>query len=221
MPTALLVEDDKAALEALTVLVEKQGFSALTAETWADAKAELMRHAHDVVLLDVVLPGGSGIDLLLEMPKERRPQIVMMSGADSVRKAFAALPMQELHFVQKPIDVGALSLILRSVRRRCRSDHEKASESKSAGPELLGDSTAMRRLRELVVRVAPTDLPVYVEGESGTGKELVATLLHSTSARRDEPFVALNCGAVPETLIDSELFGHEKGSFTGAEKAKA
>jgi two-component system response regulator AtoC len=221
MPNALLVEDDKAALEALSILVEKQGFSTSTASTWADAKAELLRHAHDVVLLDVVLPGGSGIDLLLEIPKERRPQIVMMSGSDSVRKAFAGLPMQELHFVHKPIDVEALSFILRAVRRSCRRERGEIAETERSGPEILGDSVAMRRLRELVVRVSATDLPVYVEGESGTGKELVAMLVHATSSRRGKPFVAFNCGAVPETLIDSELFGHEKGAFTGADKAKA
>src|SRR5438128_2128440 len=119
MPNALLVEDDKSALEALTVLVERMGFSTVAAATWSDAKTELARHDLDVVLLDVMLPGGSGIDLLLDIPKDRRPQVVMMSGVESVRNAFASFPMQELHFVQKPIDADILTHTLAAVRRRC------------------------------------------------------------------------------------------------------
>jgi len=222
MPNALLVEDDKSALEALTVLVERMGFSTVGASTWSDAKTELARHDFDVVLLDVMLPGGSGIDLLLDIPKEQRPQVVMMSGVESVRNAFASFPMQELHFVQKPIDADVLSRTLAVVRRRISIGPAARAPRKSKGlAQMLGDSVAMRDLRGLVAKVAPTDLSVYVQGESGTGKELVASLIHELSMRRDKPFVALNCGAVPETLIDSELFGHEKGSFTGADKVKS
>jgi DNA-binding NtrC family response regulator len=221
MPNALLVEDDKSALEALTVLVERMGFSTCAASTWADAKTELSRQDLDVVLLDVMLPGGSGIDLLLDIPKERRPQVVMMSGVESVRNAFASFPMQELHFVQKPVDADVLAKTLAVVRRKIAPKGSTVAPPRNEGlARLLGDSPGMRQLRALVARVAPTDLSVYVQGESGTGKELVASLVHELSARRDRPFVALNCGAVPESLIDSELFGHEKGAFTGADRVK-
>src|SRR5580765_1195487 len=132
MPNALLVEDDPSALEALTVLVERMGFSTVAAATWSDAKTELSRHELDVVLLDVMLPGGSGIDLLLDIPKERRPQVVMMSGVESVRNAFAAFPMQELHFVQKPIDPDVLARTLTAVRRRL-------------SPARTGSATAARK----------------------------------------------------------------------------
>jgi DNA-binding NtrC family response regulator len=221
MPNALLVEDDKSALEALTVIVERMGFSTISASTWAEAKAELSRQDLDVVLLDVMLPGGSGLDLLLDVPKERRPQVVMMSGVESVRNAFAAFPMQELHFVQKPVEAETLKRTLSAVRRRISPVRSASTPPKLEGlGRLLGNSESMRQLRSLVARVAPTDLSVYVQGESGTGKELVASLVHELSGRRDKPFVALNCGAVPESLIDSELFGHEKGSFTGADRAK-
>jgi two-component system, NtrC family, response regulator AtoC len=238
MPTALLVEDDKGALHALAALVENLGFSSVMAGSWSQARAELLRQPHDVVLLDVVLPGGSGIDLLLEIPKDRRPHVVLMSGDDAVRKAFAALPMQELHFVQKPIDVSELQLALATVRRRCARQANGTNGANGhmtplAAPNgsgkakvtglsrLLGESPPMRLVRELIVRVAPVDLPVLIEGESGTGKELVALSVHEISKRSSGPFVALNCGALPENLIDSELFGHERGSFTGAERAKA
>jgi two-component system, NtrC family, response regulator AtoC len=221
MPNALLVEDDKSALEALTVMVERMGYSTITASTWADAKTELSRQDLDVVLLDVMLPGGSGLDLLLDIPKERRPQVVMMSGVESVRNAFATFPMQELHFVQKPVDAETLTRTLSTVRRRISPARSASAPPKAEGlGRLLGNSEALRQLRSLVARVAPTDLSVYVQGESGTGKELVASLVHELSARKEKPFVALNCGAVPESLIDSELFGHEKGSFTGADRVK-
>jgi DNA-binding NtrC family response regulator len=221
MPQALLVEDDRAALHALTALVENMGFSTVAAATWNEARVELLRQPLDVVLLDVVLPGGSGIDLLLEMPKENRPHVVLMSGDEAVRKAFATVPMQELHFVQKPIDVAALKRALATVRRGCRPARDGDGADRVTGiARLLGESPAMRLVRELVVRIAPVDLSVYLEGETGTGKELVAQAVHEMSPRSAGPFVALNCGAMPETLIDSELFGHEKGSFTGADRAK-
>jgi DNA-binding NtrC family response regulator len=221
MPNALLVEDDRAALHALTALVENLGFSTCTASTWSEARTELLRRRLDVVLLDVFLPGGSGIDLLLEIPKERRPQVVLMSGDEAVRKAFTSVPMQELSFVQKPIERGALTRALASVRRRVHRDADDSASAEAVGlSRLLGESSAMRLVRELIAKVAPLDLSVFIEGESGTGKELVALSVHEMSRRSGRPFVALNCGALPENLIESELFGHERGAFTGADKAK-
>lgn len=238
MPHALLVEDDPAALKALTALVERRGFSTATAVDLEGARRELANGIFDTVMLDVHLPGGSGIDLLLEIPQERRPQVVLMSGDDSVRAAFSALPMKELHFVQKPIDFQELTQILKKMRRRCHSNASQSNASQSdagnahtgksgsaepkkpVGSEILGESAAIRRILTLIRKVAPTELSVYVEGESGTGKELVARAIHAGSSRSTGPFVAINCGALPENLIDSELFGHERGAFTGADSAR-
>ncbi len=219
MPHALLVEDDPVARKALANLVERLGFSTATAQDLADARRELAHGSFDAVVLDVHLPGGSGIDLLLEIPKARRPQVVLTSGDESVRAAFASLPLDELHFVQKPVDVDELERVLRAVRRRTRPE-DGADDAASAGGSILGASGPIRRVRALIAKVAPTELAVYVEGESGTGKELVARAIHDQSPRRDAPFVAINCGALPENLIDSELFGHEKGAFTGADAAR-
>ncbi len=222
MPNALIVEDDLEALEALTVMVEKQGFSTATAATWKDARTEIARQPYDVILLDVKLPGGSGLDLLLEIPKEKRPQVLLMSGDSSVGKAFQAMPMRELLFVRKPIEPRALEESLAVVRRKCRNEAAAIAAAPAKGLErLVGESAAIRRVRELVSKVAHLELSVYVEGESGTGKELVAQAIHELGPRKDKPFVALNCGALPANLIDSELFGHTKGSFTGATKDSA
>ena len=221
MPNALIVDDDRAALEALTILVEKLGFTTSTASTWAGARTELMRPGLDVVILDVMLPGGSGVDLLMEIPQGDRPQVVLVSGDESVGKAFKHMPMQELHFVPKPVDAALLKRTLAAVRRRCRRrTAERGTPAAIGTARLLGDSPEMSRMRELITKVAALDLPVYIEGESGTGKELVARAVHELSSRRGEAFVALNCGALPEALIDSELFGHAKGSFTGANTAR-
>ena len=206
MPHALLVEDDPAALKALTTLVERRGFSTATAVDLDSARRELAKTTFDTVMLDVHLPGGSGIDL------------VLMSGDDSVRSAFAALPMKELHFVQKPVDIKELDAVLKQMRRRC--PRPARDDDAKIGTDILGESGPVRRVVTLIRKVAATELAVYIEGESGTGKELVARAIHAGSPRQRRPFVAINCGALPENLIDSELFGHERGSFTGADSAR-
>jgi len=219
MPRALLVEDDQPTLQALTSFVERSGFNADVAGKWDAARDLLVGGDFDVVLLDVFLPGGSGIDLLMEVPRERRPQVILMSGDHSVGSAFAAMPMQELHFLPKPVDLDQLGKTLRAVRRKCKT-RTKSAAQKGGMARLIGESIEMRRLRTLVKKVAPTELSTYIEGESGTGKELVARAIHEGSPRASGPFVAVNCGALPENLIDSELFGYEKGAFTGADAAR-
>jgi DNA-binding NtrC family response regulator len=218
---ALVVDDDEAALYGMTHLVEKQGFSTATASTWEEARRELASQAFDVLLLDVFLPGGTGIDLLLEVPADRRPAVILTSGSDAVQGAFSALPLSSIEFLPKPFDIDKLESQLRGVKRaRARSRASEVGAERSRTQRLLGESVAIRRVRELIKRVSTTDLPVYLEGESGTGKELVARAVHECSRRSAAPFVAINCGAIPDSLIDSELFGHTRGAFTGADQDK-
>jgi DNA-binding NtrC family response regulator len=211
MPTALLVEDDASTLAGLTAFVEEQGFSTTTATSVAEGRAALNSGAFDVVLIDGGSPAVPGVDVLADLPEDRRPEVVLMGDALATD---GTLP-QEVHFLRKPVDRAKLADILGGIRRRSRSP-ATAARARSGVGRLLGTSGAIARVRELVAKVAPTELSVYIEGESGTGKELVAHALHDASRRAEAPFLALNCGALPETLIDSELFGHERGAFTGA-----
>ena len=237
MPSALIVEDDSAAARALSSFVERSGFSSRLAQDWKSASKALDGELFDVVLLDVFLPGGSGIDLLTQIPQAKRPQMILMSGDSSVREAFQSIPMQALHFLSKPVDLKTLGATLAQVRRNCKAEERAAKQAatRSGGAangtalggsdrvgleRLVGQSLPIRRLRSLVRKMAETELPVYVEGESGTGKELVAKAIHELGPRADKPFVAVNCGALPESIIDSELFGYEKGAFTGADSQR-
>jgi len=217
MASALVIDDDRQTLYALAELIERHGFTTTTASSFAEARRELRGSRPDVVLLDVCLPDGSGLDLLLEIPRQQRPHVLLMSGEGSVRRAVGQLALRSVQFLQKPLEPTELAEMLRRVRRRCRSAAH--SDSKD-GRQLLGASPVMQEVSALIEKVSPTDFPVYIEGESGTGKELVAEAIHRGSARAGGSFVAINCGALPETLVDSELFGHERGAFTGATEAR-
>lgn len=219
MFTALIVEDEERTRFALAEFLERLGYATTTAASFGEAKAELRRARHSVVLLDMYLPQGSGIDLLLEM-QSPRPDVILMSGDESVQRAVEQMSLKTVHFLCKPIELPRLARLLESVRKKASSTAPAESGLRSVRGRLVGESAAILELRQLIERVAPTAFPVYIEGESGTGKELVAEAIHLNSKRREQPFVAINCGALPESLIDSEVFGHEKGSFTGAQAVK-
>jgi two-component system response regulator AtoC len=221
MLCALILEDDELSRAALVEIVEAEGFRVLPAGSLAEARAVAQHQTPDVALLDLMLPDGSGLEIMRQLQSCASTQIVLITGSASVDSAVEALRLGAADYLTKPIDADRLKTILLSVARASELKRELDAmrsalfELGSFGP-LIGASKAMQEVYDLVGKVAPTDVSVLLTGESGTGKEEVATVVHSLSARRGRRFVAVNCGAVSPTLIESELFGHEKGSFTGA-----
>jgi two-component system response regulator AtoC len=222
MPDALLVDDDPNQLRGLAELVEREGFTARTATDLATAREALAQRMPDVVLADLVLPDGSGLDLLVVLEEDPgKTQMVLVTGNATVESAVEALRRGVTDYLTKPIDLPRLKTVLANVARML----DYASEIGSLRGELrklgrfgpmVGASRPMQEVYDLIAKVAPTEASVLVTGESGTGKELVAQTIQSLSRRRRAPFLAINCGAVSPNLIESELFGHERGSFTGA-----
>ncbi len=221
MPHALAVDDDPNFLSALAELIEGQGFTTNTACTLRDARAQVSHRTPDVALVDLYLPDGSGIDLLKDLELGAATEVVLMTGHADVESAVQALRLGASDYLTKPLDIGRLKSILAnvaSVQPAAQGAQAQTAETQEVGRLglLLGASPPMQALYEMLNRVAPTDASVFLVGESGTGKDLAAQTLHMLSRRSRAPFLPLNCGAISPTLIESELFGHERGSFTGA-----
>jgi DNA-binding NtrC family response regulator len=220
MPHALAVDDDPNFLSALAELIETQGFTTNTACTLRDARAQVSHKTPDVALVDLYLPDGSGIDLLKDLELGTSTEVVLMTGHADVESAVQALRLGASDYLTKPLDIGRLKSILANVAsvQPSLAVSIPVEESQEVGRLglLLGASPPMQALYEMLTRVAPTDASVFLIGESGTGKDLAAQTLHHLSRRAKAPFLPLNCGAISPTLIESELFGHERGSFTGA-----
>ncbi|HEX4496865.1 MAG TPA: sigma-54 dependent transcriptional regulator [Thermoanaerobaculia bacterium] len=222
MPHALAVDDDPNFLSALAELIEGQGFTTNTACTLRDARSLVSHRTPDVALVDLYLPDGSGIELLKDLELGASTEVVLMTGHADVESAVQALRLGASDYLTKPLDIGRLKSILANVASVQPAPQSAApvSEAQEVGRLglLLGASTPMQSLYEMLNRVAPTDASVFLIGESGTGKDLAAQTLHLLSRRSKAPFLPLNCGAISPTLIESELFGHERGSFTGAQR---
>jgi DNA-binding NtrC family response regulator len=221
MPQALIVDDDLSYLQGLADLVEREGFTALTARSLQDARERLATSFPDIVLTDLMLPDGEGIELLKDLEQSPRTEVILISGQATVDSAIQALRKGARDYLTKPIDVPRLKTVLVNIARTRMLQDEIGTlkeELRQLGRfgRLIGSSTAMQKVYDLILKVAPTDATVLLTGESGSGKEVVAQAIHEQSRRRREPFLPLNCGAVQPNLIESELFGHERGSFTGA-----
>jgi DNA-binding NtrC family response regulator len=217
MPHALIVDDDAIARSTLAELVARDGFTTAVAANLAEAR-ESFEPRPDLVLVDLVLPDGSGIELLSEPRIADQSDIVLITGHASVESSVDAMRLGATDYLTKPIDLAKLSEILGRVS--APETRRDALPARGLG-RLVGTSPAMQKLYAAMERIAPTDATVLIVGESGTGKEIVAQTLHEMSSRRAGPYLAVNCGAVSPNLIESELFGHEKGSFTGATRLHA
>jgi len=222
----LVVDDERSMRELLQIVLRREGHQVRLAEDGHAAVAELEREPVDVLISDIKMPGMTGVDVLREA-KRIDPDIVgiMVTAYASTDTAVEALRLGAYDYLTKPFDVEELKAKVRNAleRRTLRQENvllKRALRSSSAFSNIIGRSRAMQAVFDLVETVAPTNSTILVTGESGTGKELVARAVHTNSLRRDQAFVALNCAALPETLLESELFGHMRGAFTGAATTK-
>ena len=223
MGHALIVEDDEDAAQMMAALVATEGFSATTAHSLHDARRQMALQQPDLLLLDLRLPDGSGMSLLDEQDLIGNSEVVLMTGHASLETSIQALRYGAADYLIKPVSARQLHSILTRVMRPSvlRAEVESLNENLQRTGRfghLVGKSEAMSRVYEQIARVAGTSVTVFATGESGTGKELVARTVHDLSRRRARPFLAVNCGAISPQLIESEIFGHERGSFTGADR---
>lgn len=223
MGHALIVEDDADSAQMVAALIGNEGFSAATARSLRDARRQIAMQHPDLLLLDLKLPDGNGMSLLDEHDLVGKSEVVLMTGHASLETSIQALRHGAADYLIKPVSARQLQGILSRVTRpsvlRAEAD-ELQQDLQRAGRfgQLVGRTEPMQRVYEQIGRVARTSVTVFITGESGTGKELVARTVHDLSRRRNKPFLAVNCGAISPNLIESEIFGHEKGSFTGAER---
>ena len=222
MPDILLVEDKESLRKVLRLTLEAAGYSVTEAADARIALNEIAKAPHKLVLTDLRMPNGSGLDVLRSArAADGDVPVIVMTAFGSIDEAVQAMKDGAHDFLQKPVDSNHLLLLVkRSLEQsRLRTENILLREEWSTRygfPRIIGESEAMKRAVGETQRVAQTDATVLLLGESGTGKELFARAVHHLSNRRDKPFVAINCAAIPETLIENELFGHERGSFTGA-----
>jgi two-component system, NtrC family, response regulator HydG len=223
MLDVLVVDDDPNFLSGLTEMVSKEGFATTTAGSLQEARQKLKESTPDMVLLDVDLPDGSGMELLKEIGANPLTNVVIITGHATIDAAVEAMQMGASNYLTKPIDFARVKALLvgvvqtRELKQQIGSLRKELRQLGKFGP-LIGVSAAMQNVYDLISKVAPTEATVMLLGETGTGKELVAETVHDLSRRRKQAFLAINCGAVSPSLIGSELFGHEKGSFTGADR---
>ena len=220
MPSILIVDDEENILASLKGALGREGYQVDCSSTLAEARTKL-REAYDVVLLDVWFPVGSGLDLLAEiMAGAPETVVIMMSGDATIEAAVRATRLGAFDFLEKPISLERLLVLLRNASTTLALQAENRRLQQSWPLPIVGRSPAIANLLREVQLAGPATARVLIQGEHGTGKELVARALHASSPRRDMPFVAVNCSAIPEELFESELFGHEKGAFTGATVAR-
>jgi two-component system, NtrC family, response regulator PilR len=215
-PTVLIVDDEPDLLELVSLTLSRMNLAARTAADVTTARRLLKTEKFDLCLTDMRLPDGDGLDLVAWIQQNRADlPVAVITAHGNVESAVRALKLGAFDFVSKPLDLGVLRKLVGSAIKLGTRNTDRTSVT-FRGPRLLGHSEIMEQLREMIARVARSQAPVHIYGESGTGKELVARLIHESGARSEGPFVAVNCGAIPTELMESELFGHKRGSFTGA-----
>jgi two-component system nitrogen regulation response regulator NtrX len=215
----LIVDDERAIQTSLRGVLEDEGYRVTAVGSAEEALAHLADDTPDLVFLDIWMPGMDGLDALAEI-KQRRPEtaVVMISGHGTIETAVKATKLGAYDFVEKPLSLEKTLLVVERTLEHARLEqqHRQLRERVERGQEIVGKCAVIEELRQQIAVAAPTTGRVLIHGESGSGKELVARAIHARSTRAEGPFVEVNCAAVPEELIESELFGHERGAFTGA-----
>lgn len=226
--TILVADDEPFARQFLRMVLEPMGHRVITVENTRRAEEELHLHSVDVLFLDIKMPGEDGLSFLTRWNAQEvpyvRPSVVVMTGHGSVASAVEAMKLGASDYMEKPFESPeAVTLVVERVlgRKKLADENQRLRQQLKANQtKLLGESPAMLDLHDMLERVSPLPVTVLIRGESGTGKELVARTIHENSSRAQKPFIAINCAAVPEGLLESTLFGHEKGAFTGADKMR-
>jgi two-component system response regulator AtoC len=219
----LLVDDDSDAAETLAMLIANEGFTVATAGSLRDARRQIALQEPDIVLLDLMLPDGSGMELFNDAKQLANTELVLITGHASLETSIQALRLGAADYLVKPMSLkqlqGVLSRVTKpSALKAAAGDLQSVLEEEGHFGALWGRAAPMRKIYQQIVRVAATNVSVFITGESGTGKEVVARTVHDLSRRRSQPFLGVNCGAISPHLMESEIFGHEKGSFTGADR---
>ena len=226
MTAVFVVDDEREMVDLIALGLKKRGFQMLTFTSGAEALAAIPGHDVDVIITDLNMKGMSGLELCQKVALDRPDiPVIVLTAFGSFETAVGAIRAGAYDFVTKPVEIEALAIAVRraaehrSLRGELKRLHEVVANTRGRG-DLIGASPAMQQVYQLIDQVSTTDATVLITGESGTGKEVVARAIHDKSKRKDGPFVALNCAAVPEALLESELFGHAKGAFTDAQKSR-
>ncbi len=219
MSNILIVDDEASIRQILLEVLSEEGYTASAVDSGEACVDTLRKQPFDVVLLDIWLPGVDGLDTLQKIRDlENSPEVVMISGHGTIETAVRATKLGAFDFLEKPLSLDKTLIVIKNAvdARRLREENREFRKQAVTRSVVVGDSVPMKALRQQIGLMAPTNGRVLIYGESGTGKELVAHAIHAQSLRKEGPFVELNCAAIPEELIESELFGHRKGSFSGA-----
>lgn len=215
----LVTDDEKSIRNSLKEILEFEGFEVYEAESGAEALARVKEHNMDLMLLDIKMKGMDGMEVLKKLRENHHDfPVIMISGHGNIELAVEATKLGAFDFIEKPPDLNRLLVSVRNaLDRRELAKENKSMRSKLPDvPEIIGDSNAIKKIKQTIEKVAPTNSRVLITGENGTGKELVARWIHEKSNRKSGPMIDVNCAAIPAELLESELFGHEKGAFTGA-----
>ncbi len=222
----LIVDDEASMREMLSILLTRDGYEVAVAENGESGLAQALSDQFDLIISDIQMPKLSGIEMLQGLrEKGLDTPMVMITAFSSTEDAVKAMKLGAYDYITKPFNNDEIRLVIANAleHQQLKAENQQLKEQlgqRFSFHELIGDSPVMKNLIELLKRIAPSQANVLIMGESGTGKELVAKALHFNSPRKDHPFIAINCGAIPENLLESELFGHEKGAFTGADRRK-